>query len=187
MKCTHCNSTFRFVDHSQKTVLRGKIAHNCPSCGAPVKDGEGFVCTKCGVDWLCQRCVKKFGQRYVCSGCLNINYVISGTSKICPKCSKQLQYDKQKNQWQCYHPCFKYITHVCPECGSEMKFIPKYNEFYCYNCKKYPACKPQTSNYANSCPKMWETTDFCSTISKMVLLQLRHLCLINSCANVNYD
>ena len=139
--CTHCNSTFRFLDPNQKTVLKGKIVHNCQSCGAPVKDEAGFVCTKCGKEWLCQNCVKKFEQRYVCSDCLKKNYVVSGTDKVCPQCNHPLQYDKEKNQWQCYYPCFKYVTHVCPECGMALKYIPQYREFYCYNCKMYPSEK----------------------------------------------
>ena len=144
--CAHCDSTFRFLDPTQKTVLRGTIAHNCPSCGAPVKDGEGYICTECGKDWLCQRCAKKFEQRYVCSECLKKNYVISGMDRVCPKCNQPLQYDKQKNQWQCYYPCFKYMKYVCPECGSIMEYTPLYKEFYCHKCKMYPSYKPKDSN-----------------------------------------
>ena len=143
--CAHCDSTFRFLDPTLKTVLRGTIAHNCPSCGAPVKDGEGFVCTECGKDWLCPRCARKFEQKYVCSDCLKEKYVISGMDKFCPKCNQPLQYDQQKKQLRCYYPCFKYVTHVCPECGSVMEYVPNYKDFYCHNCKMYPSYKPKES------------------------------------------
>jgi|WetSurMetagenome_2_1015567.scaffolds.fasta_scaffold133434_1 hypothetical protein len=145
-ECAHCESTFRFLDPTQKTVLRGTIAHNCPTCGAPVKDGEGFVCTECGKDWLCKRCAKKFEQKYVCSDCLKEKYVISGMDKVCPKCNQPLQYDQQKKQLRCYHPCFKYVTHVCPECGCVMEYVSSYKDFYCHNCKMYPSYKPKESN-----------------------------------------
>jgi predicted RNA-binding Zn-ribbon protein involved in translation (DUF1610 family) len=153
-ECTHCTSTFRFVDPTHKTVLHGSISHNCPACGAPVKDNEGYLCTECGRDWLCLRCAKKLNDKYVCADCLKEKYIVTGSQKTCPKCNSVLKLILQYSRWYCY-TCGQYTTHVCPDCGSVMTYAAKYADFYCYKCGAYPSRK-QRANTA-TCPSCRES------------------------------
>jgi predicted RNA-binding Zn-ribbon protein involved in translation (DUF1610 family) len=143
-ECAHCGSTFRFIDPNLKTVMHGTLAHNCPICGAPVKDGEGYICTECGKEWVCFRCVKKLKGRYVCNECFNKKMCIIGSSLSCPKCNTSLAYIARYNRWYCY-TCSAYPTHVCPDCGFPMEYLPQYSAFYCHSCRKYPSSSSPTN------------------------------------------
>jgi predicted RNA-binding Zn-ribbon protein involved in translation (DUF1610 family) len=143
-ECSHCNSSFRFIDPTQKTVLRETISHYCPSCGGPAKSGETYVCAQCGKEWLCERCVRRLEGKYSCVDCLKDKYIISGWDKACPKCRRELAYIDRYKRWYCY-TCSNYVTNVCPDCGAVMDFVPQYGDFWCNMCKAYPRYKPRFS------------------------------------------
>ena len=136
-ECARCGSVFRFIDAGQKTVLHETLTHNCPSCGAPVEDKEEYVCTECGREWLCPKCIKNIVGKYVCSDCMKKKmYVVvtnTSTDETCPRCDGKLRYIEEHNQWYCPQ-CQEYATHFCQECGSLVKAEGKYGVLICHRC-----------------------------------------------------
>lgn len=114
--CENCGSTFRFMDPTKRTVVRDTPTHNCPSCGAPVKSGEGFACTECGRDEICSKCVRELAGKYICKECIKKKMYIIGPYTTCPSCNGQLSYVKEYNRWYCYN-CQSYPVYLCKTCG----------------------------------------------------------------------
>lgn len=121
--CTHCNTTFRFVDSTQQVVTTDVRVRNCLYCGHPIEAGKGFKCTRCGKEYFCASCVDEVGGKYVCTECLKT----SGDK--CPYCTK-------------------YAVYRCVECGKKAcKRHPVESHFtfsletgnvrYCHNCNSF--------------------------------------------------
>lgn len=134
--CDHCGATFHFIDSSESTVVHDTRLHNCPLCGRPVKTEEGFICTQCGQEYVCPKCVQEVAGKFVCKNCLKRKWLIVGPSQICPNCNGPLNYIPQYNRWYCYN-CKAYVQHVCSKCGGNSRYVPKYTSWYCDTCKDY--------------------------------------------------
>lgn len=148
-RCEHCETTFRLIDSTTKTVIRDTLAHNCSICGRPVKVGEGYVCRECGKEYLCSKCVQRIGGRFVCVECLKLKGLIVGPYTVCPICKGQLSFIKKYNRWYCF-ACEKYVSHICPQCGETATYNKKKKKFYCNYCKTEvkplcPTCRAQLS------------------------------------------
>ncbi len=74
-QCDHCESTFRYIDTTKRELIHDTRAHNCPTCGRPVKTGEGYICRNCETEYLCEDCVEFIKdeanlQKFICKPCL---------------------------------------------------------------------------------------------------------------------
>jgi len=150
--CSHCGATFRFVDTSQPTVTTDVRVHNCPFCGRPIETGRGFKCTECGREYLCDSCVDKVSDKYVCVECI------------------------EKSNQSCQF-CKKYAVYKCISCGrrackvhalhvgfveqyadqERVLFCPRCRGFVCKSCLEYgflsrtphcPKCRSQLIYYS---------------------------------------
>lgn len=134
--CNHCGAVFHFMDTRESTVVHDTRLHNCPICGRPVKIEEGYICTQCGTEYLCSKCVQEKAGKFVCKDCLKQKMLIVGPSKICPNCNGALSYILQYNRWYCM-ACQKYVQHICSKCGGNTRYVPKYEDWWCDACKEY--------------------------------------------------
>jgi predicted RNA-binding Zn-ribbon protein involved in translation (DUF1610 family) len=138
--CDHCGAVFHFVDSRESTVVHDTRLHNCPLCGRPVKIEEGFICTQCGKEYVCPKCVQEVAGKFVCKECLKKKWFIVGPSQTCPSCNGSLTYVPQYNRWYCNN-CRQYVQHICTRCGGNSRFVPKYNSWYCDTCRDYLRAK----------------------------------------------
>ena len=76
--CPNCGQELPAVTKRGEvsTLSHDRLSHNCPICGRPVKSGEGYVCRKCGKEYLCADCVDEIIdyesrlRKMVCLECL---------------------------------------------------------------------------------------------------------------------
>lgn len=134
--CDHCGAVFHFVDSRESTIVHDTRLHNCPLCGRPVKIEEGFICTQCGKEYICPKCVQEMAGKFVCKDCLKRKWMIVGPSETCPNCNGPLAYVPQYNRWYCFG-CRQYVQHVCAKCGGSGRYVPQYKSWYCDVCKEY--------------------------------------------------
>ena len=135
-RCDHCGAVFNFIDTRESTVVHDTRPHNCPMCGRPVKIEEAFICTQCGKEYVCRKCVRELAGKFVCNDCLKKKWFVVGSSRACPNCNKLLSYIPQYNRWYC-HSCQAYVQHVCSKCGGNSRYVPRYEMWWCDTCREY--------------------------------------------------
>jgi hypothetical protein len=134
--CDHCNAVFHFIDTQERTVVYDTRLHNCPLCGRPVKNEEGFICTQCETELVCPKCVQELAGKFVCKACLTKKWLIVGPSIICPNCNGPLSHIPQYNRWYCFS-CQRYVQHVCSKCGGNSRYVLMYANWWCDTCRNY--------------------------------------------------
>jgi predicted RNA-binding Zn-ribbon protein involved in translation (DUF1610 family) len=108
--CSHCGTTFRFVDSSHTSLTTDFKTHICPYCGRHVESGKGFRCAHCGKDFICQSCVNLVQGKYVCVDCTE------HMALNCQACRKFATYG-----------CLSCGRRACKEHAMHVGFIDRYN------------------------------------------------------------
>lgn len=158
--CDHCGTAFRFVDTTKREVIRDIRRHNCPTCGRPVKADEGYVCTECGKEDLCENCIDEVAHKIVCKECIKkegSNCRICGNfapytcavcgDKTCRECGHLFDIDGEFGGWgnfSLYCPTCR--ENVCCTCYVVKSGFFSGSDYYCKKCgsrlKKQPPFHP---------------------------------------------
>lgn len=133
--CSHCNATFRFVDASHPMVTTDVQIHNCPYCGKPIEAGRGFKCTRCGTSYLCNSCVDKVSDKYVCIEC------IARSALNCQMCKKYAPYrciscGRRSCGTHAFHVGFIRQLDMGGRWEERVLFCNKCGGFVCFSCAK---------------------------------------------------
>lgn len=154
--CDHCKATFVFMDTTKREIVRDTKRHNCPICGRPVGADEAYVCTECGKEDLCEKCVDEdCYDKMVCVECIKENEddcMICGryglySCAVCGHrtCAKDGEKFDVKGDWRSkpehtwyYHyfslRCPKCRRMVCRGCFAEKGGFLSSKEYYCKKC-----------------------------------------------------
>jgi hypothetical protein len=148
-ECSHCNSTFRFIDPTRKTVVHEVTGRNCIKCGAPIRRDDGFICMDCKETPLCFAHVANIAGKYYCLDCYYKKTRIIGPKLICPICNGPLNFIQQYNRWFC-NSCKIYPTNFCPTCNSPIEYYSNANKFYCKKCGQWVEDTKRNKQWQNT-------------------------------------
>lgn len=154
--CDHCGATFRLIDTTKKEIIHDTRPHNCPICGRPVKAEEGYVCTECGKEFLCDNCVDEITdsethlEKSVCKLCLkkkglSCEWCSNPYAFRCTVCGKQyceehadfdMHIRVKKGKWGMHFSlwCDNCKGNVCRRCYVEKTSVFGGKAYYCKKC-----------------------------------------------------
>lgn len=146
-ECNHCGNTFRFLDTTKTEVVRYTRGHNCPICGRPTKIDEGYLCTECGNENLCENCVDAEGEKFLCKECIrNQGLDCQSCGKfadvfcVCGKrkCSQHAYdfeiYGNYEGETHFSLSCESCQRIICADCFIEQISLFRGKSYYCKKC-----------------------------------------------------